>query len=104
MSLFKDVEEHQSSHHFISTIDSQVEVKVRLDQTNQPEFKSLMSLASSGEKPLAVDTEEVDRVVGGDNGGGASPTTRISRQAGGRGGGGRSRESSRQTNSRKSIL
>lgn len=42
-----------------------MEVKVRLDNTNQPEFKNLMSLASSGEQPLAVDTEEVDRVNNG---------------------------------------
>ena len=39
-----------------------MEVKVRLDNTNQPEFKNLMSLASSGEHPLTVDTEEVDRI------------------------------------------
>jgi len=55
----------KSSHQFINTVESTMEVKVRLDNTNQPEFKNLMSLASSGEQPLAVDTEEVDRVNNG---------------------------------------
>lgn len=55
----------KSSHQFINTVESTMEVKVRLDNTNQPEFKNLMSLASSGEQPLAVDTEEVDRINNG---------------------------------------
>lgn len=81
-----------------------MEVKVRLDNTNQPEFKNLMSLASSGEQPLTVDTEEVDRVnrdtetAGGGGGGGS----RSKQSGGGKGGqNSPSRNNSRQTDSRK---
>jgi len=54
--------EQHSSHQFISTTDSKVDVKVRLNHANQPEFKNLIDLASTGENPLAVDTEEIDRI------------------------------------------
>ena len=39
-----------------------MDVKVRLNHANQPEFKNLIDLASTGENPLAVDTEEIDRI------------------------------------------
>ena len=49
-----------SSNNFISSTDSKLEVKVRLDKNKQPAFKNLLSLASSGAKPLPVDTEELE--------------------------------------------
>lgn len=87
-----------------------MEVKIRLDNTNQPEFKNLMLLASSGEQPLAVDTEEVDRLNNGksdesttyndkqlsrDRNGATNKTNSISK------GKSSSRSNSRQTDSRK---
>ena len=43
--------------------ESKLEVQVRLNENNEPEFKNLLSLASSGRKPLSCDTveEEVER-------------------------------------------
>ena len=38
--------------------ESTLEVQVQLDENKQPQFKNLMSLASTGPKPLAIDTEE----------------------------------------------
>lgn len=49
-----------TSKQYISTTDSKLNVKVRLDKNKQPEFKNLISLASTGEKPLPVDTEETE--------------------------------------------
>ena len=49
-----------SSHQFISTSDSKLEVQVRLDEHKQPQFNNLLALASAGTKPLAVDTVEND--------------------------------------------
>lgn len=62
MIFIQDLVSEPSSQHFIATNDSKLEVKVRLDLDGEPEFKNLLSLASAGEKPLAVDTEEIDKV------------------------------------------
>lgn len=51
-----------SNDHFISATDSKIDVKVRVDKNNNPEFKNLLSLASSGAKPLPVDTEETEEI------------------------------------------
>lgn len=51
-----------SSQYFIATNDNKLEVKVRLDENGEPQFKNLLNLASSGDNPLTVDTEEIDKL------------------------------------------